>query len=200
MNAEACQVFDFPPRKTGDLDWVNDSRDTAEDGGVDDGEKDMPISLSDKAQSLSAEAMDLVVAGLSMIFWSWSRDRITFHFLLPDSFLDYRDKHPRRLAHVRAAFGRIRSIMTPAIVQEMSHRMELDAAHDRRCAEFQPLCLKKVVKVEVLEQSGQIRVEYITEVGLHDLGFNDTERISVVRQSRVNAAAFADCQYTFACN
>ena len=199
MNAEACQVFDFPPRRNGDLDGVNDCRDVTEGGSVDDGGKDMSISLSDKAQRLGAEAVDLVVAGLSLVFWSWSRDRITLHFALPVNFLDYRDKRPRRLAHVRAVFGRIRSIMTPAIFQEMARRMGLDA-HDRCCAAFQPLCLKKVAKVEVLEQSGQIRVEFITEVSLGDLGLAASERISVVRQSRENAAAFADCQYTFACN
>jgi hypothetical protein len=199
MNA-ACQVFDFPPRRNGDpAGEMSENKDASGDGSVDGGENDVSISLSDKAQSLSAEAMELVAAGLSMIFWYWAKNQITFHFALPDKFLDYRDKRPRRLAHVRAVFGRFRSIMTPAIFDEMTSHLASNTLDDR-CAAFQPLCLKKVAKVEVLEQSGQIRVVFITEVSLGDLGLAASERISIVRQSRVNAAAFADCHYTFACN
>ncbi len=184
--------------KRGFRNFFGSLRDSDEDGGSIE-------SYAGHLQKVVAEVMDLVQAGLALVYWHWSGDDITLVYKLPESHLHYCEAAQR--AHVKLVFDRIKSVYIPGVGKELIRRCRESGYRltEKDILRMESsIDIRGVTKVVTPQEPGHIVVQFKTGqwAGKGRVGPNsEPEPAEAIGELELgnNDADFV-CTYTFACN
>lgn len=164
-----------------------------DDDPVDGAGKAGVESFEATVQKVVTEAMDLITAGLALIYWHWYGEVLTLAFRLPPAYIEYR----ARRSHAKVVFGKIKTIYAPSLGSAFNSRRRDGPIEIREVVEVivpdeQDLL---IVRMRVVQWLGRDKLRKERQPG--DDPMTATECEAELDPGK-NDADFV-CAFTFAC-